>query len=414
MIDAPRLATNNRGLGMNTGRVAMHKPFGRIGFGIAALVSAVAIAAPPQKAAPVTRHPTKVTAESLQKHLRQATRHQAFHRLSPATKAVIAAGQQEDARRLPSIPTFQGSFRTDGVTFPYTMAGRDPRRGGTTRLKAAYIELSFLFDEFVDENGNNIVIETSDVTDDVLGSPNFVATNYTVGNAQFGDAVQRAMFFNVMRRDWHTTLERPRKLTPVQIEVPVGLANVQVADNGTIFADIDDDFFSSQLNTIFQLEDVKTDEVVILISHNVDTFFALGFHSAFDVTKNGRDGVQTFLWSSWLDLDLFGPIFADATTLTHEVSELIADPFVDNMTPNYAIPNSGDPPFCQDFLETGDAIEFLDTQMFPVTVRGKVYHTQNEALLQWFSRESPSSAFQHAYSYPDTTVLTSPSPVCPN
>jgi hypothetical protein len=413
-VDGVVRATNNRRFGTTTGRPAMHKLFGRIGFGIVALACAVAVAAPPQKAAPATRRPTKVTAEFLRTWPRQVTRHKAFDRLSKSTKSLISAGLHEDARRLPSIPTFQGSFTSGGVTFPYTMVGREPRRGGTTNVKTSYIELSFIFDEFVDENGNNIVINSSDITDDVLGSPNLVATDYTVGHGQFGDVVQRAMFFNVMRRDWHTTLERPRKLTPVQIEVPVGLADVQVSDAGVLFASVDDDFFVSQLNTILQLEDIRTDEVVMLVSHNVSTFFALGFHTAIDVTKNGRAGVQTFLWTSWFDLDLFGPIFADATTLTHEVSELIGDPFVNNMTPLYAIPNSGDPPFCLDFLETGDAIEFLDTQMFPVTVRGKLYHTQNEALLQWFSRESPSSAFQHAYSYPDTTVLTSPAPVCPN
>jgi hypothetical protein len=391
----------------------MHKQLGRITLGIVVFGCAAAIAAPARPDVP-TRQPTKALPAFLKTWPRQTGRHKAFDRLSKATKAVIAAGQQENAARLPSLPTFQGSFTTDGVTFPYTMAGRDPRRGGTTHVNASYIELSFVFDEFVDADGNNIVINASDITDDVLGSPNFVATDYTVGHGQFGDAVQRAMFFHGMKQDWHTTLDRPRKLTPVQIEVPVGLADVQTTDTGKVIAFIDDDFFSSQLNTIFQLEDIHTDEVVILISHNVSTFFALGFHGAFDVTRNNRQGIQAFLWSSWFDLDIFGPLFADATTLTHEVSELIADPFVDNMTPLYAIPNSGDPPFCQAFLETGDAIEFLDTQEFDVTVRGKLYHTQNEALLPWFSRESPSSAFRGAYSYPDTTVLTAVSPACPN
>ena len=51
--------------------------------------------------------------------------------------------------------------------------------------------------------------------------------------------------------------------------------------------------------------------------------------------------------------------------------------------------------------------------MAPVTVRGKPYHTQVEATLQWFSRESPSSAFEGAYSWPDITVQTTFSPPCP-
>ena len=31
------------------------------------------------------------------------------------------------------LPTFQGSFTTDGVVYPYTMVGGDPRRGGRHR-----------------------------------------------------------------------------------------------------------------------------------------------------------------------------------------------------------------------------------------------------------------------------------------
>jgi hypothetical protein len=112
-----------------------------------------------------------------------------------------------------------------------------------------------------------------------------------------------------------------------------------------------------------------------------------------------------------LSENLFGPIFADATTLTHEVSEWISDPFINNLVPDYVIPNSGG--FCQNLLEVGDPIEFLDNQMAPVTVNGHLYHTQVETLLPWFSREVPSSAFEGAYSYPDTTVLLAPSDPCP-
>ena len=39
------------------------------------------------------------------------------------------------------------------------------------------------------------------------------------------------------------------------------------------------------------------------------------------------------------------------------------------------------------------------------------YHPQNEALLQWFEFESPSSAIDGAYSYPNESVLTALSPI---
>jgi len=40
------------------------------------------------------------------------------------------------------------------------------------------------------------------------------------------------------------------------------------------------------------------------------------------------------------------------------------------------------------------------------------YHPQTEALLQWFEEISPSDALGGAYSYPDTTALTSPATHC--
>jgi hypothetical protein len=47
----------------------------------------------------------------------------------------------------------------------------------------------------------------------------------------------------------------------------------------------------------------------------------------------------------------------------------------------------------------------------PIKMNGRTYHPQNEALLQWFEFESPSSAIHGAYSYPDETTLTALSPV---
>jgi hypothetical protein len=44
-------------------------------------------------------------------------------------------------------------------------------------------------------------------------------------------------------------------------------------------------------------------------------------------------------------------------------------------------------------------------------MNGRTYHPQNEALLQWFEFESPSSAIHGAYSYPDETTLTALSPI---
>lgn len=63
-------------------------------------------------------------------------------------------------------------------------------------------------------------------------------------------------------------------------------------------------------------------------------------------------------------------------------------------------------------VEVGDVIEGLPGQVFPITMpNGFTYHPQNEALLQWFEFQSPSTAINGAYSYPDITTLTALSAV---
>jgi hypothetical protein len=392
------------------GDAAMHK-WSMLGTcGALALLCAGADAAPLAHRLP-TKTPTAATLTHLDR-FRQQPRFARFNHLSAETRGLVATDAHRSAARLRSFPQWKGSFTSAGTEYPFIMAGGNPRRGEETRLPTSFVALSFTFDEFADANGNPVHIDSQPIVQDVLGSPNFVASRYSDGWGQFSDAVQRASFWQVMDRDWHTTLERPRVLTPVNIEVPTGQGKVQQV-NGKYIGTVNIDFLYSQLQTILQLEDVRTDELVILVSRNVSSDQALGFHDAVDVTVDGRKGIQTYTWTSWYDEDVVPAIFADATTITHEISEWVADPLINNATPDYFIPGSGTPPACQANLEVGDPIEFLDNQMTPVTVHGRTYHAQVETLLQWFSRENPSSGFQGAYSYPDPTVLLTPSAPCP-
>lgn len=358
----------------------------------------------------VLRTPPRLTPQVVER-MKHQEHYQALNHLSPATKGLVRTGQHEHSSRLAAIPSWRGSFSSEGTVYPYVMAGRAPARGGETKIDTSLIVVSFKFDEFADAQGNPLVIDSSPILADFLGSPNFIKSEYSVGRGQFADVVQRASFYNVMDRDWHTTLERPRLLTPVTIEVPVGMGQVFDPGNGRPIGIVNFDFLYSQIQTILQLENIHTDELPILISSNVFADQALGFHDAIEVQAGNRRGIQTYTWTSWLDADAFGEMFADATTLTHEISEWMSDPFINNLTPDWSIPESGGA--CNGLLEVGDPIEFLSTQMFPITLHGHLYHTQNEVTVQWFSRDNvPSTAFQGAYSYPDTSVLTTHATPC--
>jgi hypothetical protein len=141
----------------------------------------------------------------------------------------------------------------------------------------------------------------------------------------------------------------------------------------------------------------------------------VGFHTydfePADPNTNNTEKRDLLDYSSWINPDFFGPIFGDVAALSHEIAETYNDPFVGsdgvhNITPWWLSDGQ-----CQDLLETGDVIEGLPNATFPTLMpNGFTYHPQNEALLQWFQREFPSSAIHGAYSYPSESVLPALSP----
>lgn len=349
----------------------------------------------------------------------ETVRYSRTSRLPEQLQAAITVGATSS---ISSIPHWTGSFKTAGVTYAFTMAGAAPAGQVTTRIGTSLVAVSLFFDEYVDSSGHNIVLNVSADKQLAATSPNFESASYGTGFTQFADAVQRAEFHKANSGGaWHTLLAAPRTLTPVTIEVPPGTAQLFVTSSGKTFAEIDANFFLSQLNTIAQLEGLKVSEVPIVLAPNVLLYengntsdcCILGFHTAY-MTKSvsGVNYVQTFVYATWLDPGIFqDPDVQDTIALSHELSELINDPFVNNTAPKWQFPDKSG---CQANLETGDPIHALSHPAFEVVLHGFTYHPQTEALLQWFARTSPSDAYQGAYSYPDTTELTSASTPCPN
>ncbi len=60
----------------------------------------------------------------------------------------IAGGlaQNPAAKTVLTVPTFTGSFVTNGRQYSYTMAGKNPELGGTTTIPTVVVPLSFTFD----------------------------------------------------------------------------------------------------------------------------------------------------------------------------------------------------------------------------------------------------------------------------
>jgi hypothetical protein len=382
-----------------------------------------------QKPANTTRRPIVVD-RSFLTSVNAKRKHMAINKLSASTNA---ATQKQDPS-IVSLPNFTRSFNFGGQNFPYTMVGQDPTLRKSTTVPTQYIPLSFFFDEFVDQNGNNIVIDATTITNEIMQSPLFENSQFATGFTQFEDADMRAEFFPLFEKknqgnSFHVLLGNPQTLIPVQIEVPVGSSVLFQLQDGNILAVIDFNFIVSQLNTLVQTEPITVNAIPIFLTRNavydfqpvadLSTCCIGGFHTAFETNQvKDKIFVQTFDFTTSLDSDianaLFGDptIFADVFALAHELGETLNDPFINNVTPNYQLP--GFPPgACQNVLEVGDVVEALPTPSQPITLNGFTYHPQTLGLLQWFEGITPSDAFNGDYSFPDPTALTSPFAPCP-
>lgn len=326
-----------------------------------------------------------------------------------------------------TIPWWGSSFTFNGQTFPFTMVGKAPSTDGSVTVPTVVIPIKFIFSPAANFGGGNF----SDVRDPTtidpgtglnsiqgtVDSPLFNAATYpdNVGTVQFGDAIQRATFDKTGSSGYHVMLGAPNVLPVTTIDVPANVSDVHA-----ISARIDSVWFGDRLHQLINalhipattLPIIVTYDTVLFVGHNKANCCIVGFHGAFASRNgNGAQQVQTFIYEAFISPGIFrNPSFVDALAFSHEVAEWENDPFVNNIVPPWLA--IGPAPFCQGNLETGDVVEELNNVAFPVTLNGVTFHMQTEALLPWFERQSPSAAVVGAYSYPDTSILTTVAQSC--
>jgi hypothetical protein len=378
-----------------------------------ALFCLCSISAFGQSASPDTSQPIDATGGFLQREGAEP-KFEGASKLSSDARMALTQG------RIFSVPHFSRSFESQGKAYPFTMVGGTPQSNKTTQIPVQIIPISLFFEEFVDEHGAPIVLDPGAIIPRVQTSPNFHDAQYATGTTQFADAVQRAQFDAIAAKDWHTLLNAPKILKPLRIAVPRGDAKVyRNPSTGVVYAIVNTDFFLSQLNTVIQMANLSPDALAIALTSNV--FLApqkdikkccvLGFHTSFDVGEMAQIRfVQTFIWASWVDQGILGPGLADVTPMSHEISEWMNNPFGMNAVPAWQVPNSTG---CQSNLETGDPLALMPDAGYPVLIDGFTYHPQNQVLMQWFQRGATSDAFEGAFSFPDESIMTSPSQACP-
>ena len=328
-------------------------------------------------------------------------------------------------------------------TWPYTMVGKAPfghdDSDGTTKIHAPIIPVAIDLRNFdgtprycTAADGSSVRLYRSAMphVQPALNSPVFSNARYSSSErpTQFVDAVQRAEFFKVADDDWHTILKPEVKKERVMVLIRgnyffsvdsscnIRYVLVQYFYFGSLLFPPNSSDTSTIIGGAEHDGDMRTSDITSFLFPDTYLYFpgypttpgtccVLGYHSV-DIEPGGNDNQYrerryVVDYSSWISPGLFGSAFTDVTALSHEMAELYNDPFITNATPWWLAPNG----VCQDNLETGDVIEGLPNATFPMTMNGFTYHPQNEALLQWFASQTPSSAIHHAYSYPDESVL---------
>jgi hypothetical protein len=359
-----------------------------------------------------------------------------------------------------SIPNFSGKYHADGFDpsgtpnkqWVYNMVGAPPEHGGTTTIRVPIIPVSL---DLLAADGSVLVhVDANHDVPPTLNSPLFQNAPYSSSSTptQFNDAIQRAEFASSAKSDWHTLLQ-PVVEPGVTLELPWGSFGYAVWASGPQAGQIAyvlldgftvDDLmlptttFSWPPDTSTVLGGLEASGEVT--THDIPTFlfpetFQLGdgfiytaFHSwdtePGDASNGNLQRYFPYIEASWFSAEWHvGPVtgIEDISPLSHELSETFNDPFVGtdadlNNVLNATTGAHDITPWwesnglCADLLETGDVIEVLPNPDYPITMNGMTYHPQTEALLQWFEGMTPSDATGGAYSYPDTSSLTSANP----
>jgi hypothetical protein len=351
---------------------------------------------------------------------------------------------------LDSIPNFSSKYHADGFDpngnsnkqWVYNIVGNLPQHGSTTTLRAPIVPVSV--DLLAADGSVRFHVDANQYAQQALNSPIFQNAPYSSSSVptQFTDAIQRAEFVSSAKNDWHTLLQ-PIVEPGVTIQLPYGSYGYAVFANGPYAGQIafivaDDATLSdlmypttyswppdptSVMGSLEASGEITPQDITTFLAPPVFGLIPPGFIYAGlhwwdqepgDASNGNRQRVFVFNYSSWVYFPglSIGAVtgIQDSSVLSHEMSETFNDPFPTKDGAHGITPWWSSGGVCQDLLETGDVVELLPNAVYPITLNGMTYHLQNEALLPWFEGMTPSDALGEAYSYPDTSILTTANP----
>ena len=304
-----------------------------------------------------------------------------------------------------TIPFWSDSFQYQGLEFSYKVVGTDPTKGSaTTIVPTSIIPLRFVFADGTVFDASTDIVDGQTAVTGMINSPVFQNYNFSfggtpVGNTQYGDAFQRANFWNSVSsrsRDYHVLLGQPNVLPTQTIVVPADMGEFLIDPvTSRRYGAVDFYFIRSQLEALFEPLNIRTDSLPIFCSGLVLPGGG-GFHNA---APRGA-GVQTYIVSMY-DFEGSHVAIPDASVLSHEIIEWINDPFVDNYTPGWnfvgstALQCAFSEPSLSNILEVADPLERRVETL--VGLPGTTYHVVDATFIDFFTRRSNSRSINGQY-----------------
>jgi hypothetical protein len=304
-----------------------------------------------------------------------------------------------------TIPNWSGSFTLNATTYHYKMVGTSPTAGSkTTTIPTEILPLKVVMSDGVTVIGSASKLKAS---------PIFSNAAFTSGTTQLGDAMQRSSFWSAVSStspNWHLLLGTPKVLPTVTINVPAA-DGTGLTFNGIPYANILYSWWTKKLQGIITAHNFSATTLPLILSGSTFLYIGTtsdccvyGYHGDYTSTS----GRNTYAFSNWIAHGLVSNGNADVYTMSHEVSEWAADPFVNNIVPTW---NQPDGSSCfSNLLEVGDPVEAMPTPWYTIKVGTVTYHPSDIAGVSWFSHASPSTQQNGLYSYKG--YLTTPNTTC--
>lgn len=357
-------------------------------------------ATPPTMSVPQTRE-----AQSSQAITPEAANHWTPVFVTLPSSGVNERTLEQQAQANVTVPFFTSSVVSplDHHTYSFRIVGANPITSSTTTnvsFVPIVLRIHFSDGTVLDPTkpacGDSVSVETR-----FFHGPNFVAVPLTsngisVGTTQLTDAFQRAEFWSIVHaKAYHTMLVAGAAPLVLTVNAPAGSPTFGGVCAGIAhrIGTIDINSYDAIVRSIAAAH-AQTSQVPVVLTYNVfqtqgGQCCVLGYHSAFGRTA----GTQVYSVGAYNDPGIFSAPIEDVHAWTHELGELLNDPFVNNATPAWG--HIGQVAGCQSNLEVGDP---LTGTAFLVALGGHTYHPQELAFFDWFYR-TPSKGTGGRFSF---------------